>query len=1106
MLLCSCFYGEDLHLRQRKPVINDSKIVGDDFFIDQALEKLKSDLLCLDGSWFNRVEGLLRAFHNQGFAAELYGLASCDNFVVLLSNPNSGANKERELLLQRMSVVKTPVVQLSSTPNCGTKQQVVAAALPLVHGGALIGALWIADASLQMPQAPPWGHLTPRAPSRSSNASIRHIPQNERDLLTENETRLLGAALLRSDETLRQLSFAASMCLAGSGSDSLMWLTETVSRLQAAPSVQFLTAQLCTAVTDHVCNHFMLEVSVSAALVPSPPSGKRSMMTTTAAGAGADTSHAAATALLFRVQNNHDSGPVPAPDTSCEAVATSEPVIASICRPKPSSLNPHGSHSLMSPPKSPIVLGARTNDASQIRGNPGNDVAASGLYSTLMGSMPVAGNAAPCVSAVCNGLRTSGGCSRTLATSTVIVPLSAAEAAAATAATPLTAGALHADIFPLQHTLLQAVLDDLQKQRQGQQKEQEKSGGGNDASPPGSGNSPTSLPISVIENTFLYVQNVHNPWRDVWLFMGRHLECMHSTPTGVLSYGSSPTTTLASSSSCRSSMPQSLALLAIPLDEGGAALGLYLCFPKRLPGPLLEAVRASCQELLNKGLSEQVRATLDGTLSSEYDMLKAAAPGSYAVLRGVHTCEDRASGAVPNYTSCNMKHTGFLDTLLRRRTTPSMTSQQSGSIMATALKTYALLGELDSVSQRGPSLTAVLSGVEDLDGCNYKPRQSPAISYSFARRKLAIRRTPSESAARSLTTTSATSANNAHDFVDFLLAPCNGDVPEVMGLGGDCRGAAGGAAANSGSVAGGSRSAPAGGTFASIVTIASLDTQVHQRMDLLMSSIRATVLESAACNSANCGFTNDLEQLELMEVLGRGGGGVVLKGMMSGTLPVVVKLMIAPGEVVEELSLSPEAARRGMLRNAMELAVQSSLSHPNIVQFYATFQNVVLRARQTDTDNSRVMDTETRSLYLQDASVPTKPQEQHDGKTVSPDEARVTCILAEYCDAGSLADALVSRAFPRRVHNRVAVGPVPFKYDLKGVYMTLLDVALALRHLHSLNLLHRDVKPANLLLKSNPRDPRGFTAKLADFGFVLRLTETDEAGRRYANVDEPCGT
>lgn len=41
---------------------------------------------------------------------------------------------------------------------------------------------------------------------------------------------------------------------------------------------------------------------------------------------------------------------------------------------------------------------------------------------------------------------------------------------------------------------------------------------------------------------------------------------------------------------------------------------------------------------------------------------------------------------------------------------------------------------------------------------------------------------------------------------------------------------------------------------------------------------------------------------------------------------------------------------------------------------------------------------------------------------------------------------------------------------------------------------HTDIKPANLLLKSNPSDYRGFTVKLADFGFVLQLTEVRGAG------------
>ncbi len=49
---------------------------------------------------------------------------------------------------------------------------------------------------------------------------------------------------------------------------------------------------------------------------------------------------------------------------------------------------------------------------------------------------------------------------------------------------------------------------------------------------------------------------------------------------------------------------------------------------------------------------------------------------------------------------------------------------------------------------------------------------------------------------------------------------------------------------------------------------------------------------------------------------------------------------------------------------------------------------------------------------------------------------------------------------------------------------TLLPPPQALRHMHSLHVVHCDLKPQNVLLKAAPRDPRGFTAKLSDFGLA----------------------
>ncbi|GFR44776.1 hypothetical protein Agub_g6108 [Astrephomene gubernaculifera] len=76
---------------------------------------------------------------------------------------------------------------------------------------------------------------------------------------------------------------------------------------------------------------------------------------------------------------------------------------------------------------------------------------------------------------------------------------------------------------------------------------------------------------------------------------------------------------------------------------------------------------------------------------------------------------------------------------------------------------------------------------------------------------------------------------------------------------------------------------------------------------------------------------------------------------------------------------------------------------------------------------------------------------------------------------------------------------------MKAVYSTLLEIALALRHMHSLHLVHCDLKPQNVLLKSSPRDPRGFTAKLSDFG-LSKMLEADEEGQLVIDDGIQSGT
>lgn len=46
------------------------------------------------------------------------------------------------------------------------------------------------------------------------------------------------------------------------------------------------------------------------------------------------------------------------------------------------------------------------------------------------------------------------------------------------------------------------------------------------------------------------------------------------------------------------------------------------------------------------------------------------------------------------------------------------------------------------------------------------------------------------------------------------------------------------------------------------------------------------------------------------------------------------------------------------------------------------------------------------------------------------------------------------------------------------VSQVLLEVARSILHLHSMQLLHCDVKAENVLLKGNPSSPTGFTCKV----------------------------
>ncbi|BDA51600.1 probable mitogen-activated protein kinase kinase kinase 20 at C-terminar half [Coccomyxa sp. Obi] len=98
-----------------------------------------------------------------------------------------------------------------------------------------------------------------------------------------------------------------------------------------------------------------------------------------------------------------------------------------------------------------------------------------------------------------------------------------------------------------------------------------------------------------------------------------------------------------------------------------------------------------------------------------------------------------------------------------------------------------------------------------------------------------------------------------------------------------------------------------------------------------------------------------------------------------------------------------------------------------------------------------------------------------DGSTV---DGSKTLLVMEYADQRSL-------------HTAITAGRL--RGNLENILLCALDVATGMRYLHAMGVVHADLKPANVLLKTAPKtcaDPRGFTCKIADFG-MARLLESD---------------
>eukprot|EP00879_Flechtneria_rotunda_P007950 GHRR01008329.1.p1 GENE.GHRR01008329.1~~GHRR01008329.1.p1 ORF type:complete len:1448 (+),score=551.05 GHRR01008329.1:1287-5630(+) len=242
-----------------------------------------------------------------------------------------------------------------------------------------------------------------------------------------------------------------------------------------------------------------------------------------------------------------------------------------------------------------------------------------------------------------------------------------------------------------------------------------------------------------------------------------------------------------------------------------------------------------------------------------------------------------------------------------------------------------------------------------------------------------------------------------------------------------------------------------------------------------------------------------LRDLKIGPLLGRGSYGRVYKGRWKA-VTVAVK-------IIEHQEGAPGTASssRQPVNIGHESVLATSIAHPNVVHTYhistmtITQRNALARTWLAEADCGSAGGRASSIGGGRDAANDLEVAGSDSSETSSNSSFDVqkdileTWMLMEFCEKGSLERAIGLGRFIRRQDQ---------KPEMIGIYKALLDTASGLDYLHSIGVVHGDLKTANVLLKGSTRDVRGFACKISDFGLsrVLDLDATHVSTRTYGTI------
>lgn len=246
----------------------------------------------------------------------------------------------------------------------------------------------------------------------------------------------------------------------------------------------------------------------------------------------------------------------------------------------------------------------------------------------------------------------------------------------------------------------------------------------------------------------------------------------------------------------------------------------------------------------------------------------------------------------------------------------------------------------------------------------------------------------------------------------------------------------------------------------------------------LVTGLTDKLNEKRIKSSIDMPWADTLAELRISGHIGEGGYARVYKGLYQG-------LVVAVKVVVDETP-----SDRTQLKHAHEIALLTSLSHPNVLQAYVCFTDVSVKAfLKSCFPKAPEIFNHKNYMYL----------ENHEARSCHIE-------VVEFCDQGNLCQAVHTGAFLCTVVNNEAAAVTKTGGSthvcMRWLLVTLLEVANALSYLHSMGVVHCDLKPANCLLKGSTSDRRGFNIKLSDFGLSRVEDDRNDSGFR----GNSCGT